>query len=60
MGAEPTDAVIRLIKIRKHKNVSAVSSESSPVAAVKKTVKKVVAKKESEPKKSESAPEKAE
>ncbi|OGB86470.1 30S ribosomal protein S16 [candidate division TM6 bacterium RIFCSPHIGHO2_12_FULL_38_8] len=60
LGAEPTDAVTRLIKLRKHKNISAVSSVAAPIAQVKKTVKKVAVKKESESKTTEPEKTKAE
>lgn len=57
LGAQPTEAVARLIKIRKPKNVAAASSQEAPV---KKTVKKVAPKKEQATKAAEPKKTKAE
>lgn len=46
LGATPTDAVTRLIKIHKHKNISSGQSAQVAVPVVKKTVKKAAPKKE--------------
>jgi small subunit ribosomal protein S16 len=46
LGATPTDAVERLIKIRKNKKSSSATVAVESAAPVKKTVKKVAPKKE--------------
>jgi small subunit ribosomal protein S16 len=60
LGAQPTEAVARLIKIRKPKNVAAGLNASTPEASVKKTVKKAVLKKAQETKATEPKTSKAE
>jgi small subunit ribosomal protein S16 len=60
LGAQPTDVVSRLIKIRKHTNVASGSNAVAQEVLVKKAVKKVAPKKEQEQKAAEPKKAKAE